>query len=1051
MNKQIKRWLSLFLVITICFSIGPFLKLNITAKASDDEPDDAFCSGTYQNYEYSGYNRKYAIGEPDYSKIPDDWAITISNYSGNEKNVTIPKKIDGKPVVYISSAFKNNETLQSVTIPNTVEMILDESFQGCKNLDTVTFEDKSILHSIESNAFSDCPNLRTITIPKSVDSISCDTNPISDYGYTLDYSAFSGSGLTTIYGYSGSAAEEYANNKNITFIAISDSSNGNSNNSQNGKKIAIYCSNPTYSLIRGQVLTLAFQIEVNGVQDGIWRQMAITNSDPTVISVETIQSSFDQYTYVTARKAGTSSLTISDPSSGISRTIQVKVTDPSSPRMYPIRMPSDSHFEINGMVLDSYSCAYDKTKNKYVIHMDAYNYNYFSGAIDVYDSNGKYCGSEEIKSKDRPSNLNKFNVYYFLYLPSDKQFGLDNTYKGQTVTKHTSLSFEVPQGGYFTISNNYLDSTGTYIYNSVDLAYEIMKCGKKVTKAFQKPEMDDAIDDTKEKIMEKIKAREDLLKYAQKKAQKICKDYAKKGLSNEEAIDVGQNLLKIFSDYLFSMNIDIKKEMIKSVNKFIQKDLLGACVEYIEWFGERLLFPPGTKREKAKDLFFDANKADVLVHKLLQYFQSKDNPYIFFYTDDYSQNAHNAGILVKTNNNVSSNVKVQAFRVYSMNQWKSFTKKEDYDDLINNSVLYNISLIENDKTVQPSGKVQVQIPVPVGLRNGTCYIYREEDDGTWTQLHANVVGNYLSFETDHFSLYAITGEPETLTIKSLPNKLDYNCFDSLDTSGLELQLGDTLVNDGFLCSPQLMTESGELEITVSVGCAETSFKVNVKKNGFILDEDGITRYYNADKVDTSLTDIKKDNRTNIWFNVVNGIVTPGPTIAKNAYGWWYIDEDGKVDFTANGIYKNQYGWWKTTDGKVTFKETGVFKNEYGWWRVKDSKVDFKANGIYKNNYGWWKTTDGKVTFKENGVFKNEYGWWKVKNSKVDFGYTGVAKNDYGWWRIEKGKVNFKFTGIAKNEYGQWYIKNGKVDFKKNGKVKYNGKTYRVTNGKAKLA
>lgn len=222
-------------------------------------------------------------------------------------------------------------------------------------------------------------------------------------------------------------------------------------------------------------------------------------------------------------------------------------------------------------------------------------------------------------------------------------------------------------------------------------------------------------------------------------------------------------------------------------------------------------------------------------------------------------------------------------------------------------------------------------------------------------------------------------------------------------------------------------------------------------NGFFKDSDNKVKYFENGKIAESITEVKYDQISNNWYNVVKGVVTAGPTIAKNSYGWWYIDEDGKVDFTANGIYKNKFGWWKTTDGKVSFKETGVFKNDYGWWRVKDSKVDFKANGIYKNANGWWKTTDGKVTFKENGVFKNDYGWWKVKNSKVDFGYTGVAKNKYGWWRIEKGKVNFKFTGIAKNEYGTWYIKDGKVDFKKNGKVKYNGKTYRVTDGKAKLA
>lgn len=150
-------------------------------------------------------------------------------------------------------------------------------------------------------------------------------------------------------------------------------------------------------------------------------------------------------------------------------------------------------------------------------------------------------------------------------------------------------------------------------------------------------------------------------------------------------------------------------------------------------------------------------------------------------------------------------------------------------------------------------------------------------------------------------------------------------------------------------------------------------------------------------------------------------------IKKNpADNGWYLYDNGKIDYSAQGIYKNQHGWWKTTNGKVTFKETGIFKNEYGWWRVVDSKVDFKANGIYKNKYGWWKTTNGKVTFKECGLFKNEYGWWRVVNSKVDFDFTGVQSNNRGTWYLEKGKVNFKKNGTVKVDGETYKVKNGKV-------------------------
>ncbi|MBQ8063936.1 MAG: hypothetical protein IJ230_08390 [Clostridia bacterium] len=141
---------------------------------------------------------------------------------------------------------------------------------------------------------------------------------------------------------------------------------------------------------------------------------------------------------------------------------------------------------------------------------------------------------------------------------------------------------------------------------------------------------------------------------------------------------------------------------------------------------------------------------------------------------------------------------------------------------------------------------------------------------------------------------------------------------------------------------------------------------------------------------------------------------------------WYLYDNDKIDYTAQGIYKNQNGWWKTTNGLVTFDETGVFKNEYGWWRVVDSKVDFNANGIYKNKYGWWKTTNGRVTFRESGLFKNENGWWRVVDSKVDFDFTGVQSNQNGTWYLEKGKVNFQKNGKVKVDGETFQVKNGRV-------------------------
>ena len=206
-----------------------------------------------------------------------------------------------------------------------------------------------------------------------------------------------------------------------------------------------------------------------------------------------------------------------------------------------------------------------------------------------------------------------------------------------------------------------------------------------------------------------------------------------------------------------------------------------------------------------------------------------------------------------------------------------------------------------------------------------------------------------------------------------------------------------------------------------------------------------------------------------WYAVKNGTVTNEVDLAENEYGWWYIDDNGQVDFNYTGLVENEYGWWYVENGQVRFDYTGIKENEYGWWRIEDGKVNFDFTGLAQNEYGWWYLENGKVNFnytgiKDNeygwwrvengqvifdaeGVYENEYGWWYVTGGKVDFSYTGVAQNEYGWWRIENGGVNFNYDGIASNQYGTWYIKGGKVQFDYTGRVTVGGTRYNVTNGK----
>lgn len=214
-----------------------------------------------------------SIGDYEYS-VNDDGNITITKYTGNESNLVIPNSIAGHVVIAIGqSAFKECKSLTEVEIPDSVTEIGQYAFAYCEKLSKVKLS--SGLKNLRYMAFSNCPEITEITIPKSLESVDNSFQYTGIEGISFEQgitriapglmqgatklievvipegvtsigsSAFSGcTGLTkvkipdsvteigsyvfdgcsslTIYGYSKSYAETYANNNNIPFIVLDD-------------------------------------------------------------------------------------------------------------------------------------------------------------------------------------------------------------------------------------------------------------------------------------------------------------------------------------------------------------------------------------------------------------------------------------------------------------------------------------------------------------------------------------------------------------------------------------------------------------------------------------------------------------------------------------------------------------------------------------------------------------------------------------------------------------------------------------------------------------
>ena len=85
-------------------------------------------------------------------------------------SIIIPSSLGGYPVTTIEMyAFADNTTIKRVTIPDSVKVIGNSAFKGCKNLQTVEFS--PCLVSIGNSSFSGCESLRYIELPETVTSI----------------------------------------------------------------------------------------------------------------------------------------------------------------------------------------------------------------------------------------------------------------------------------------------------------------------------------------------------------------------------------------------------------------------------------------------------------------------------------------------------------------------------------------------------------------------------------------------------------------------------------------------------------------------------------------------------------------------------------------------------------------------------------------------------------------------------------------------------------------------------------------------------------------
>ncbi len=132
-------------------------------------------------------------GDFRYKLSDEDKTAEIISYEGKSLFVSVPDSVEGYTVVSIgTAAFRENETIKELEIPETIREIEDGAFQDCVTLKKVQIPGSVIrignfafsgcekltdiniadgLTDLGNYAFSECTSLEKINLPNSLDSI----------------------------------------------------------------------------------------------------------------------------------------------------------------------------------------------------------------------------------------------------------------------------------------------------------------------------------------------------------------------------------------------------------------------------------------------------------------------------------------------------------------------------------------------------------------------------------------------------------------------------------------------------------------------------------------------------------------------------------------------------------------------------------------------------------------------------------------------------------------------------------------------------------------
>ena len=148
-------------------------------------PEYGIGYGTYNGI-LPGYQRININGLTplSYSILADNTILITGCDVQASGNLVLPSEIDGSSVVGISTlAFNGCTSIQSVNIPDSIEVIDSQAFQGCLDLEKVILENENI--NINKNVFDQCNKLNLVDFNETEFTLLFD-NPSEEIPYLVN-------------------------------------------------------------------------------------------------------------------------------------------------------------------------------------------------------------------------------------------------------------------------------------------------------------------------------------------------------------------------------------------------------------------------------------------------------------------------------------------------------------------------------------------------------------------------------------------------------------------------------------------------------------------------------------------------------------------------------------------------------------------------------------------------------------------------------------------------------------------------------------------------